>query len=101
MRRLGLLVSLTVLLVALVAVSAVGEDDPPPPVKVRPIGKIGKAGQPATTVRSDLSDEDALKQAGLSANEAGPLIEYLKVRTLTEGDQNKIGEVIKKFGADD
>ena len=30
---------------------------------------------------------------GLPAGEAGPLLEYLKVRTLTEGDQNKIGEI--------
>ena len=51
--------------------------------------------------RADISDEEALKQAGLPANEAGPLVEYLKQRTLTEGAQTKIGDVIKKFGADD
>jgi hypothetical protein len=100
MRRFGIALTLAVSFAALVALSAAGDEDPPP-VK----GKIGKVGKGKATkdsaVRSDLNDADALKQAGLTADEAGPLIEYLKVRTLTEGDQNKIGDVIQKFGADD
>jgi outer membrane protein assembly factor BamB len=105
MRRFGPLCVL--LLAALVAVPAVGAEPPllppPPPGKVRvrpPIGgPVGPAG--TSTVAADVSDADALKQAGLSATEAAPLVEYLKMRTLTDRDQNKIGDVIKRFGADD
>src|SRR5437870_5591118 len=98
MRRLGLLLSLAAPLAALFAAPAPADD--PPRVRIRPPGGIGPAVQPGA-VRSDLSDEEALKQAGLSAGEVGPLLEYLRVRTLTEGDQTKIGDVIKRFGADD
>lgn len=105
MRRFGLL---TLPLAALFAVPAPALDDPPPlpvapPVKGRivrpPVG--GAVAPPGTAVRSDVSDEEALKQAGLSPGEASPLIEYLKVRTLTDVDQTKIGDIIKRFGSDD
>ena len=81
---------------------AAGDDPPPPPLRLRvrpPFG--GPGGERTTTVVANLSDEDALKQAGLAPTEVAPLIEYLKVRTLTDLDQSKIGDVIKKFGADD
>lgn len=96
MLRFGLSIALAVPFVAVLLVPAVANEDPPVPIKKairRPVA--GPMVNPA------VNDEDALKQAGLSSNEAGPLIEYLKVRTLTEGDQNRIGEVIKKFGDDD
>jgi hypothetical protein len=100
MRRFGPLCVL--LLAALVAVPAGGEE-PPIPSKVRVRPPIGGPGRPAgpSTVAADVSDADALKQAGLSPDEGAPLIEYLKMRTLTDLDQNKIGDVIKRFGADD
>lgn len=101
MRRLGSL-ALVLLIAALDAVPApaVGEDPPPPPLpplraRIRPAAGVG------TTIAADISDDEALKQAGLTATEVGPLVEYLKVRTLTDIDQTKIGDVIKKFGADD
>jgi hypothetical protein len=102
MRRFGLL---SLPLAALFAVPAPAVEDPPvpvaPPVRLRrpPVG--GPVAPPDSTVRADISDEDALKQAGLPANDASALVEYLKIRTLTDLDQNKIGDIIKKFGADD
>src|SRR5215218_6017344 len=98
MRRFGMTLALATPLAALLLVSAVTGDEIPVPIKGKGFGK--KAGA-ADGPNLNVSDEDALKQAGLSPTEAGPLIEYLKVRTLTEVDQNRIGEVIKKFGADD
>ena len=99
MRLLGPL-SLALSLAILFAVPAVGEDPPPPPV--RPLIKVRPAGGAVETkLSADATDDDALKQAGLTTTDAASLIEYLKVRTLTDIDQNKIGDVIKKFGADD
>lgn len=98
MRRFAMPLALAALLAALPLVPAAQDDPPPPPVKrVVVRGGLQPADPPATGV----SDEDALKQAGLSPDEPGPLVEYLKARTLSEGDQNRIGDVIKKFGADD
>jgi outer membrane protein assembly factor BamB len=71
------------------------EDPPPRRVPVRPV----PGG--TTTTATQLSDEEALKQAGLPADDAAPLIAYLKTRTLSDTDQSKIGDIIKKFGADD
>jgi hypothetical protein len=89
--------ALAVSLVALSLLPAAGEEPFIPPVRrVPPKVKGGP-----TKVSAQLSDEEALKQAGLPANEAAPLVEYLKARTLTEVDVGKIGEIIKKFGADD
>jgi hypothetical protein len=101
MCRYGLL---TLPLAALMAVPAPALEDPVPVLPGRLIRRPlvgGPVAPPGTTVRADLSDEEALKQAGLTPNEAAPLVEYLKVRTLTDIDQNKIGDIIKKFGADD
>lgn len=101
MRRLWPL-ALALSLAAPFAVPAPAAGDDPPPLRLRvrpPFGGPGGAG--TTTVVANLSDEDALKQVGLAPTEVAPLIEYLKVRTLTDLDQSKIGDVIKKFGADD
>src|SRR5688572_4197790 len=96
MRRFAMSLALATPLAALMLVSAVTGDEIP--IK-KGFGKA-KAGA-ADNPNLNISDEDALKQAGLSPTEATPLLEYLKVRTLTDVDQNRIGEVIKKFGADD
>lgn len=97
MRRFGIALVLSFSCAALVAVSAAGDEDPPP----EKVGKKGKAKGGKAKTDTTLSDTDSLKQAGLPADQPGPLIDYLKVRTLTEGDQTKIADVIKKFGADD
>jgi outer membrane protein assembly factor BamB len=102
MRRFGLiaiLVPLTALVLAPFAPVA-GDDPVPVPVPIkRPRPPV--VGPTTTTTSTLVSDEEALKQAGLTASEAGPLLDYLKARTLTDADQNKIGDIIKKFGADD
>ncbi len=93
MRRFGMRSALALSFLAL-GVVAFADDPPAVFVKkwVRP-----QPPMPAPAV----TDEEALKQAGLTPTDANSLIEYLKARTLTEGDQNRIGEVIKRFGADD
>jgi len=55
-----------------------------------------KSSSPKTVI----SDEEALKQAGLSASEPGKLLEYLEQRTLTDLDQGKLKDIIRNFGAD-
>lgn len=93
MRRYGLPFSLLIPLVGLFFVPvAIGQ-----PVKRPPVG-LPAAPAP---VKAELSDADALKQAGLDAEDPKPLVEYLKARTLTDVDQNSIGDIIKKFGDDD
>ncbi len=98
MRRHGMLFAVALPLAALLLVPVRGDDPVPVPIK-RPARPI--AGGTTTTTNTQLTDESALKEVGLSATEAGPLIDYLKQRTLTEEDQHKIGEVIARFGADD
>lgn len=98
MRRYGMPFAVVSPLVALLLVP-VAAQDPPLPIKraiVRPAFGAG-----ATTTDGPLSDTAALKEAGLTATEAGPLIEYLKARTLSDADQSKIGEVIARFGTDE
>jgi hypothetical protein len=92
MRRFGLNLSLALPLAALFLVpAAIGQ-----PLR-KPI-RIAPAAAPTAPV---LSDAEALKEAGLTADDPRPLIEYLKARTLTDVDQSSIGEIIKKFGSDD
>lgn len=83
--------ALALLLLALVFAPVAAED-------LRPIRRPVPGGGPAAPT---LSDDEALKQAGLSPTDADALLEYLKARTLTDVDQNKINDVIKKFGDDD
>jgi hypothetical protein len=47
-----------------------------------------------------MTDEEALKAAGLTPDDGKKLLEYLKLRTLSESEQGKIAEIIKRFGAD-
>src|SRR5688500_12044431 len=57
-------------------------------------GGFGRAAQP-------LSDAEALKKANLSETDGAKLVEYLQQRTLTETEQGRIAEIIKRFGVDD
>jgi hypothetical protein len=86
-------------LAGLMAVSAAAQER---------IEVLGGGRQPLKKVKGSavgaqpaLSDEDALKKANLSADDGEKLIEYLKQRTLTESEQGRIAEIIKRFGADD
>ncbi len=100
MRRHGMPFLLVLPLAALVLVPVAGQDEIP----VQPLIKRAPLRQPVngpTTVNTLMTDEAALKEAGLGATEAGPLLDYLKARTLTDADQSKIGEVINRFGADE
>jgi outer membrane protein assembly factor BamB len=97
MRRFGMPFALTLPLVALVVVPVAGLDEPLPPIK-RPIRP--PVGRPVTAESPLLNDADALKTVGLNETDAAPLLDYFKQRTLTDADQSKIGEVIKRFGAD-
>jgi hypothetical protein len=102
MRRYGLSVLLALPLVALFLVPAAGDEPLQPvaqPVKRPP--RVPPAPPGTTPIAADLSDADALKQAGLNADDPKALLEYLKARTLTDVDQNSIGDIIKKFAADD
>jgi outer membrane protein assembly factor BamB len=81
---------------------AVGQEDPPalpvqPLIKRQPVRRL----QPDTPPGAKLSDEEALKKAGLSVGDAPKLLEYLRQRTLSDVDQGKITEIINRFGADD
>lgn len=103
MRRHGMLFVVALPLLALLLVPVAGDEPVPVPINppIRRVPVRQPVGVPTAPVGAQLNDDDALKQAGLAAGEAGPLIEYLKTRTLTDADQSKIGEVIARFGADD
>jgi hypothetical protein len=110
MRRFGLLALVVPLTALTLAPAAPGSaDDPLPAAPVAPVkglrqpirGPVKPIRPGVTTETPLLSDAEALKQAGLPADEAGPLLEYLRARTLTDVDQTKIGNIIKKFGADE
>lgn len=65
-----------------------------------PPGLPGGPGGPSTPAAPAISDEDALKAAGLSPTDGSKLIGYLKQRTVSDVDQGKIQGLIKKLGAD-
>lgn len=126
MPRSRSLVGLLGPVVALIVIPpAVAQKDPPPkPVAappviraVRPVlrpaivvaqpvpGFPGFFGTPAAPGLSNgsapaMSDEEALKQAGLSPTDGPQLVGYLKQRTLPDADQGKIQGLIKQFSAD-
>jgi outer membrane protein assembly factor BamB len=86
-------------LAALLAVGAAGQQkllDRIQPAQ-RPAGRV----KTSSAVQEQLSDAEALKRANLSETNGAKLIEYLKQRTLTESEQGRIAEIIKRFGADD
>ena len=102
MRRFGIPLTLALPLTALALVPAAA-DEPAPAAQpaVQPVKRVPPRRVPATPTAPQLSDEEALKKAGLPSDDPKPLIEYLKTRTLTDVDQTSIGELIQKFAADD
>ena len=71
-----------------------------PVQEARPI-RVGRAVQPTPVTNSNtVSDAEALGQAGLSPTDGAKLVGYLKQRTVSDTDQGKLQELIKKFGAD-
>jgi hypothetical protein len=70
---------------------------------VQPVGGarvVVVGGQPAASPEPAVSDEEALKQAGLSPTDGAKLVGYLKQRTVSDTDQGKIQALIKQFTAD-
>ncbi|HEV3384184.1 MAG TPA: hypothetical protein VG097_05180, partial [Gemmata sp.] len=97
--RTTFVLSLIVLVASLALIAqAHGQGGPVRPVK-EPIGPlVGKTPFAADTA---MTDEEALKSAGLTAVDGAKLIEYLRQRTVSDVDQGKIAGIIKRFGADD
>lgn len=64
-----------------------------------------QVGRPAPNAANEdtkpVSSAKALKEAGLDETDPAGLIEYLKLRSLSDGDLDKIRQVIERFGADD
>lgn len=68
----------------------------------RPVLRVVAGQQPATAAApAALTDEEALKQGKLDPKDGPALVGYLKQRTLSDADQGKIRDIIKKFAADD
>jgi hypothetical protein len=89
---------LGLMLVCFLASLAPAQVTQPGRTRPRPIGETTTTTAADT---SNMSDDEALKAAGLTATDGGRLIEYLKNRTLSDLDQSKIAGIIKRFGADD
>jgi hypothetical protein len=63
-------------------------------------GIVPAAGKQPKAANQTISDDEALKSAGLSATDGEKLIGYLKLRTVSDAEQGKINTLIKKLGAD-
>jgi hypothetical protein len=57
------------------------------------------AAQPPLPKGDTTADADALRKAGLSGDDGPALVGYLKQRTVSDADQERIRELIKKFAA--
>lgn len=86
-------------LAGLLAVNLAAEE--PFPVRVQPVKRPIVKGKTTAVAPGQLSDADALKKANLSETDGDKLIEYLHQRTLTESEQGRIAEIIKRFVVDD
>jgi hypothetical protein len=100
MRRSWFLIAAFAPLTGLTGVLPTPAQNPPPPPPARRVLGTFTAST-AAAAEPQLSDDDALRQAGLSATDGAKLVEYLKQRTLTDTDEGKIKAVIRRFGADD
>lgn len=99
MRILALLTFPAIVLGGLFDLPSVsGQVAPERPVVRQPVRPGGVA---ATAPDPNLSDDEALKKAGLSSTDGAKLLDYLKQRTLSDKDQSKIEGIIARFGADD
>ncbi len=98
MRRTGVSFLLALPLAAFWLVPAPAQPARILPVRRPPIIRPAPVPDRSSPV---LSDDQALKQAGLNPSDPNALIDYLKARTLTDVDQTTISEMIKKFGTDD
>jgi outer membrane protein assembly factor BamB len=99
MRWPRLLTGPALLALGLATALAAGQDPQDPPAKGKrpPVAKKKAAQSPAAR----LSDEQTLKQAGLDPDDGPKLLAYLKQRTLTDVEQGKIEDIIRRFAADD
>lgn len=100
-------------LLALAAgLSAAAAQDPPPAVPPLPAGRVKMARPavvgsapasmpaPAAAPEVSVSDDDALRQAGLPPDDGPKLVDYLKRRTVSDADRGKIQGLIGRFKAD-
>jgi putative pyrroloquinoline-quinone binding quinoprotein len=92
------LVPATALALALVVAAAAQEAAP---IRIQPVKRPVLKGTTAPVGSEPASDAETLKKAHLSETDGGKLIEYLHQRTLTETEQGRIAEIIKRFGVDD
>ena len=72
----------------------------PIPVPQRAV-RVGRTPEIATTTSSAMSDEKALEASNLKADDVKGMHTYLLQRTLSESDQTKIQDVIKRLGSAD
>jgi hypothetical protein len=68
---------------------------------LRPPPRPTPGGTTPTSEATALTDDEALRAAGLTATDGPKLIEYLKQRTLSDLDQGKMAGIIKRFGSDE
>ncbi len=73
---------------------------PPLPPPIAPVRAGFGMVAPPTTSEPALTDEEALKEAGLSPTDGVKLVEYLRLRTASEAEQGRIKEIISRFAAD-
>jgi hypothetical protein len=86
-------------LATLLVWSAAAEE--PFPIRVRPAQRQPARVKTATDSAEPLTDSEALKRANLDETDGKKLIDYLRQRTLTESEQGRIAEIIKRFGVDE
>ncbi len=67
--------------------------------RLQNINRAPRGARP-TPADVQLTDKSALAKANLSETDGAKLIEYLQQRTLTESEQSRIAEIIKRFGVD-
>ena len=72
------------------------------PAGAQPVPLVKKGGiAPPPPAETTMTDEEALKEAGLSSTDGAKLIGYLKQRTLSDTEQGRIKEIIARFGSDE
>lgn len=70
------------------------------PIRLQPAVKMVDKADSTATDQATL-DKKALEAIGLKDDDADGMLKYLKSRTLTEVDQAKIADLIKKLGDED
>lgn len=102
MRRSWFLLAAFAPLTGLTGLLTSAAQNPPAQPLPRRVVLGATATTPAAAAESPpLTDEEALKKAGLSPDDGARLVEYLKQRTLSDTDEGKIKTIIRRLGADE